>query len=161
MEPEEARRFMQGEGCPACGFGDKCVRCSGSGMERSSAYPNGDCACFGSRTLTVWRFPNSTYQGWHYGYKPKVRRLGDDLDGQKEIGKGRPVESLNGWGREQMIACPFCAEEADPYIDCKRTGKFSPPPGDEDDRTLTFLMTLDDATDGHEAEDAAEVIAGE
>jgi len=31
MEPEEFERFMRGEGCPVCDFGQKCPYCGGEG----------------------------------------------------------------------------------------------------------------------------------
>jgi|DewCreStandDraft_5_1066085.scaffolds.fasta_scaffold01803_25 RecJ-like exonuclease len=34
MAPDEAHRFLRGEGCPACHFGTKCRACNGTGKKK-------------------------------------------------------------------------------------------------------------------------------
>lgn len=34
MDPLEAKKFLQGKGCPACGFGTHCPTCGGEGKEK-------------------------------------------------------------------------------------------------------------------------------
>lgn len=44
MTPEEAERFLRGEGCPSCRFGEVCPSCKGTGKKRCD-YCFSGCEC--------------------------------------------------------------------------------------------------------------------
>jgi len=53
MEPWERDRFLAGEGCPSCNFGQVCPQCNGTGKERCPSclllWPGEGCpVCGGS-----------------------------------------------------------------------------------------------------------------
>ena len=39
MEPWEAKKFLAGEGCPSCNFGQSCPQCNGTGKEHCPICP--------------------------------------------------------------------------------------------------------------------------
>jgi len=120
-------KFLSGKGCPACGWGERCSACSGTGKHT-------DCKrCFlGNGVILAWKpvrnHPGYVNHHWYAGYDPKVKDLGyqGDID---VFRKEKSFESADGWVEQAWVKCPDCKMEGDDCFHCKGTGK---PPIHED-----------------------------
>jgi hypothetical protein len=133
----EAVQFLKGHGCPACHWGQHCLRCAGSGKEPEEA-PG--CACRGRHTLIIRRLYGQQ-DPWQYGTIPEVQPF-----------PGEPVlicrypggVCRDGRYDEALALCPFCASTALPCPDCGGTGRLPPLDGRTFDRALSSLVEASD-----------------
>lgn len=161
MEPAEARRFLAGEGCPCCGFGAWCVACDGTGRERDDYGGVAACVwCGGTRLVTVVRLEGDPGGRWCVAYDAKRGPVPEYWRIGAATLHVERYETRDGWAVRRLLACPGCRDTAPPCRTCEGTGAFQRPTDSEIDagRVLAFLSSLDGATDGHEAEDAAAAI---
>jgi len=158
----EYKRFMCGDGCPACNFGTICTQCRGTGRE-PAAFNGIECPeCLGGRYLIIRA--NIDGDVWRYGYSPGIRILGycravvkssktitmQDADGsnRREIRVIRHYSikrTRDGSIIELMVACPYCRDSAPPCQWCKGTGEYHP--HQEGEHIDEFLDSLMDGTD--------------
>jgi hypothetical protein len=149
MSPQEAARFLAGEGCPHCEFGTKCTECAGTGFEPDSLshcpHCRGQFYAFVrlvqpdgglwnrnplyfdllKRKLVVGQPIPDDFE-IHEGYIPNVavwtpanRATGHLL----KIDGG--AECREGWYISVKTRCPVCTPTVQ-CPECKGTGKFQP-----------------------------------
>jgi hypothetical protein len=171
MSPQEAARFLAGEGCPSCEFGTKCTECAGTGFEPDSL---SHCPHCRGQFYTFVRLVQRDGGLWnrnplyfdllkrklvvgqpipddfeiHEGYLPNVtvwtpakRAIGHLL----KIDCG--AECRDGWYISVKTRCPVCTPTVRCPV-CKGTGKFQTLP---DDKTKLFQAAselLGSDTDG-------------
>lgn len=125
MSKPESVRFLQGEGCPSCGFGEWCPSCNGTGIDEVLG-----CECRNGNVLgwSPGRSSGAYKKGhWHNGYRPNVKELIDprkirDIEGY--VCADGPV--LQAW-----FWCPKCggdrADESKKIacFSCHGTGKLT------------------------------------
>lgn len=125
MTRKEANRFMHGEGCPGCGFGETCVRCGGVGR----VYTGCD-TCRSNGLVFVRKLaappaflkPGDPMTVWTMGWLPDLRPLSCEPFRRLE-----DENSLNGRLLCGMARCPDCqqpgAEQGDMCPDCGGDGR--------------------------------------
>ena len=157
MEPLEARRFLRGEGCPACHFATQCVECDGTGAEPPLFHRNhSDCPECGDRhKILVRRFPLSS-TSLDYGYQPNVKTFAPEIAAAAiRIGKEEIRQSRDGLFAEFFILCPACMDgvgipkhpdQVPTCQCCHGDGKFHPP-GDPEAIEARAVSALLDETD--------------
>lgn len=135
MEPEDAKRFNKGEGCPCCGFGNLCPSCDGSGREQDH-YGASCPTCRDKGYVLAWspRRTSGIYKVDHIytGYNPNVREIKDPgFDNPVTLGsrtfpeKAESFESRDGWVDQWWVPCPDGPHEAIPCSTCEGTGKLT------------------------------------
>jgi hypothetical protein len=146
LEYEERSRFRNGEGCPACEFGTRCISCSGTGKYQSYSQESPDyCSeCMGVRSLIVRKLPD----GWAYGYENSrrdIQYLPKSIDPTTVHLNEYPHYTL--WEPSHyQIRCYHCIETA---VDCARCGGNGGYISDESSilRSMVYELLGDD-TDG-------------
>jgi len=147
MEPEEAKRFLKGEGCPCCDFGGQCSSCVGTGNEDQGYLlpPNCD-VCRDKGYVLAWSPRSNTgrFKGGqlYTGYDPNVRKISEDVHGSPvKMGvRNFPVkfdvhQSRDGYVEDWWVQCPEgCASKE--RADCA-----------ECDGKGTLALTGDEAAD--------------
>jgi len=136
MEPEDAARFLRGEGCPSCGFGGRCPSCDGAGREARYLVPR--CStCSDKGYVAAWspRINNRgfTAKNFYYDYAPNIKELRDQGPSVTLGTRTLPEyagkhESRDGWIDDWWVACPAgCAarEASLPCSTCSGTGKLT------------------------------------
>jgi hypothetical protein len=144
MEPDEAKRFLKGEGCPCCGFGARCPSCDGSG--RTDQYSGANCpTCKDKGYILAWS-PERDARGFvgglfYTGYSPNVRALGKvNYRDRKTLGtrtfpeRISAFESADGTVLEFWLICPDCKAEGnfEPCSSCDGKGTLTPDPDAEE-----------------------------
>jgi hypothetical protein len=127
LTQDEAERFLKGEGCPSCGFGEHCPICNGTGKDKGVGYGVSGCCTNGLRLCWSPSRSEGSYQAgrWYSGYSPNVVEVPQaSRDGgiQKDC-EGHP--SRDGWVRQGWFQCWDCngAADAEECLTCKGTGK--------------------------------------
>lgn len=157
MEPDEARKFLAGKGCPCCGFGTTCVDCNGTGKERGERfYGTDDCpVCRGSRAVTVRRGLGSLDGGWRYDWDPNTKPVPDSVripqEGRRYFDCLGPNGPGTGRAVEARIPCWACKETARPCETCNGSGKFQPRHQDNEEGFAALADVLGDDQDGLDA----------
>ena len=119
---DEVERFLNGAGCPTCGFGSLCPRCHGGCIEKN------DCpTCFGSGYVYARRCPNASderLRQWFIGYRDNSRCPLRFLDPVGIIRQAKPEQSLEGIVYVAKVKCPDCHGAGIPCSECGGDGKF-------------------------------------
>ena len=124
MSLEEVKDFLEGRGCPSCGFGKICPRCHGGRIEKNNCP-----TCFGSGYVFAKRCPSASdtrFRQWFIGYSNSptypVRFLSEveTLCVHEE----KPEESCDGIVHVAKVKCPDCHGEGEPCSECGGDGKF-------------------------------------
>jgi hypothetical protein len=163
MDSADAGKFLRGEGCPSCGFGSKCVACSGTGKARGA----GCRECRGEGYVIVRRMVQGSdpkgvgaggyWTGYRHRDNPTFRGLTEaEVAGMVVLEHYGQSPCLEGRYESLKVACWHCAASAPTCSECGGSGKFSRTGSGGD---LAFLESLDDAFDGDEAMDAALTLA--
>lgn len=141
---QEVRKFLNGEGCPSCGFGMICPKCQGGRIEK-----NGCHTCFGSGYVYAKRCPGANdaqFHRWFIGYSntPKYPlRFFDQVD---ILAPEETEESSEGVVYVAKIKCPDCHGEGNPCSECGGDGKFhAEKQPDYFDRAVASLLDNSDA----------------
>jgi hypothetical protein len=138
---EEVRKFLEGMGCPACGFGTICAKCQGGKIEK-----NGCSTCFGSGYVFAKRCPSASdarFRQWFIGYSNSPSYPLRFLEQVEIIHEEKPEESCDGIVYVAKIKCPDCHGEGEPCSECGGDGKFHAQ-GDYFDQAVASLL---DGTD--------------
>jgi hypothetical protein len=123
---EEVKKFLEGLGCPACGFGTICPRCHGGRIEKN------DCpTCFGDGYVFAKRCPSASdtrFHQWFIGYSNSPNYPLRFLDQVETlcVREEKPEESLDGIVYVAKVKCPDCHGEGEPCSECGGDGKFHP-----------------------------------
>lgn len=132
MTKPEAKRFLNGEGCPSCHFGTRCTQCDGTGKKGGDWYCHCD-TCRDRGYIFAWTV-NRTFEGYHpeklyFGYSPNVRVLSDDAWERTTLGQMKMPEEVSRnerqgcWEIVYRVPCPEgCAESLPPCTFCNGTG---------------------------------------
>lgn len=132
MEPEEADKFLKGQGCPYCGFGAKCPRCNGTGKHPlDTYYPEARCptGCMGKGVLYARQTPIRIRENghvfevgeWCIAHRPNMRPL---PDGARLRRRTESYLCADGMVHEAEFTCPDPVHiAAEPCRDCQGTGK--------------------------------------
>ena len=122
MDPDEARKFLRGQGCPSCKFGTACPSCDGSGKDKeNSGFHTDECpVCRGARTVSV-RQCLTPPSGWRYDWDPHTKPVPDSVTVPQE--DRRYFACLEGRAVETRVSCWACFETAPPCQECKGDGK--------------------------------------
>jgi hypothetical protein len=122
LSVEEAKRFMRGEGCPACGFGTLCPRCHGGCIEKNNcATCFGDGYVFAKRCL---RATDARFRQWFIGYSNSPQYPLRFFDQVEILRAEQPEESLDGLVYVAKVKCPDCHGKGAPCSECGGDGKF-------------------------------------
>jgi len=119
---EEAKKFLAGAGCPACGFGTICPRCQGGRIEKNNCP-----TCFGSGYVYAKRCPSAhdtRFRQWFIGYSNSPTYPLRFLDSIVVLYDEKPEESCDGIVYVAKIKCPDCHGEGEPCTECGGDGKF-------------------------------------
>ena len=122
MSLEEVKNFLEGRGCPSCGFGTICPKCQGGRIEK-----NGCTTCFGSGAVFAKRCPNASdvrFHQWFFGYTNSPKYPLRFLDEVEILHKEKPEESCDGIVHVAKVKCPDCHGEGEPCSECGGDGKF-------------------------------------
>lgn len=138
LTQEEAERFLRGEGCPHCAYGEHCSACNGTGLydEGRTTCP-GQFPCLNGARL-AWSpdrgFASYRATEFYYGYDPNVQHVVNPKRPPGVKGKGgKPVyiqsqQTLDGYCSEYWILCPDCEGALPPCTYCNGTGALKPSP---------------------------------
>lgn len=96
MEQHDAEKFHKGQGCPACGFGNRCPSCSGSGWQSI-----GKCTCSSGKILCR-KDPRT--KKWMIGYGNNFREAPDTPQVRSESG----FVCKDGYVQQEWRQCPDC-----------------------------------------------------
>jgi hypothetical protein len=119
---EEVKRFLNGEGCPSCGFGTICPRCQGGRIEK-----NGCTTCFGSGTVFARRCSTASdtrFHQWFIGYSHSPAYPLRFLDYVDILREEPAEESSDGTIYVAKVVCPDCHGEGEPCSECGGDGRF-------------------------------------
>ena len=119
---QEVRRFLNGEGCPSCGFGTICPKCQGGRIEKNDCH-----TCFGSGYVYGKRCPHASdarFHQWFVGYTNTPNYPLRFFDQVEILRPEKPEESLDGIVYVARIRCPECHGEGEPCSECGGDGKF-------------------------------------
>lgn len=122
MSPEEIKSFLEGRGCPSCGFGEICPKCQGGRIEK-----NGCPTCFGSGAVFAKRCPSAgdaRFHQWFFGYTNSPQYPLRFLDQVEILREEKPGESCDGVVYVAKVKCPDCHGEGEPCSECGGDGKF-------------------------------------
>jgi hypothetical protein len=141
---EEVRRFLNGEGCPSCGFGTICPKCGGGGIEK-----NGCSTCFGSGYVIAKRCAGAgdiRFRKWFIGYSNSPNYPLRFLDTVEILLQEKPEESCDGMVDVAKVKCPDCHGKGEPCTECGGDGKFHPEKQpDYFDQAVSSLLDNSDA----------------
>lgn len=159
MEPAEFSRFRKGEGCPCCGFGERCPTCDGTGRTESFGFiaATSECqwGCRGRGYTMAWRVnrvPPSgpVYQpGIYYtGWQPSVKKMPESTgETPLVLGVRRFPEKIrnhpNGSGSEWWVPCPDGCRTTDTCPRCEGSGKLQRNPEHEIRAAAEMMEALD------------------
>jgi hypothetical protein len=143
MSRRENDRFLKGEGCPCCNFGERCSACDGSGIEYPE-HPYRCKTCNDKAYVLAWS-PQRAARGFkagelYTGYHPSVRHIDASVhDNPVTLGVRKFPErfdrhqSADGWVDDWWVQCPEgCAtKEHDRCTECEGRGTLLQP-ADED-----------------------------
>jgi hypothetical protein len=144
MEPTEAKRFLRGEGCPSCAWGECCPLCSGTGKDGEASRCR-TCSPMRPGVMRVWS-PDRSARGfeaglWYSGWSPNVRCEGPNPAGLRASGA---FLSAEGRVRDATATCPDCDPSTLPAcVQCGGSGKL----------TVPELLDIEAAQDECEASD--------
>ena len=125
MEPEESKKFLSGEGCPVCGFGNHCTECLGSGKRITCpSCKLGMLPKYCHGVVNAWS-PNRAVRGfepgqWYVGYQPNVAALPEDV---VPFGPINIRDCGDGPYQERKMLCPYAVSE--PCSVCSGSGKLT------------------------------------
>lgn len=147
LRPEEAERFLHGQGCPTCGYGTRCTACYGTGRT-PERYSRATCPdCYGKRFVFVRRClgaPEPFYRQWFMGYQPTAKHgpaPWDYTQIERDPSRDGPVESGRAY-------CPTCWATAPLCEVCGGDGQYHPPAAEEvAARHLAHLESHANSTD--------------
>ena len=124
MSPEEIKNFLEGRGCPSCGFGKICPRCHGGCIEKN------DCpTCFGSGYVFAKRCPSASdlrFRKWFIGYSNSPQYPLRFFDEVEILHEEKPEESCDGIMHVAKVKCPDCHGKGEPCLECGGDGKLHP-----------------------------------
>jgi hypothetical protein len=121
---EEVKRFLNGEGCPSCGFGTICPKCQGGRIEKNSCP-----TCFGGGYVFAKRCPTASdarFHQWFIGYSNSPNYPLRFFNTVEILRQEKPEESCDGVIYVAKIKCPDCHGEGEPCSECGGDGKFHP-----------------------------------
>ena len=128
MEFSDAARFLNGEGCPTCNFGQGCPACDGTGKLQEWHTTQFCDVCRGFRLVTVRRLvflhdgrgATGPKAEWRYGWDPNTKPM--PTDQEPNITRRKTFGCLEGTAEEGRVTCWACAPP--PCDVCHGTGKF-------------------------------------
>lgn len=162
MEKREAKRFLKGEGCPSCNFGENCSSCDGTGIDYVDYSKCTTCRDKGY--VLAWS-PQSSVGPYragqlYTGYLPNVRKIEESVhDNPVKLGvrtfpeKFDRHQTRDGWVEDWWVQCPEgCAtKEHSPCTSCDGAGTLTPP---DEDLELKAAKSEINASD----EDAVDIL---
>jgi len=169
MPADERRKFMSGQGCDACGYGTKCVDCSGTGRMGRDADRACSCStCHNFRFVVVFRYapltlrikrdegvaPDAPWMVWTFGYNNTpdhpIR-----TDAGKVFYQYDGLETRAGVKLQQALAlCPDCPDDVPACPTCGGSGEFTP--ANSEEMRFDAMRSAVEASD----EDPFEIMAG-
>ena len=142
--PDEVRRFLNGEGCPSCGFGTTCTKCHGGCIEKNNCP-----TCFGSGYVFARRCPNASdarFHQWFIGYSNTPHFPLRFLQALEIILHDKPEQSQDGVVDVAKVKCPDCLGQGEPCSECGGDGKFhAEQHADYFEQAVTSLLDNSDA----------------
>lgn len=119
---EEVENFLEGRGCPNCGFGKICPRCHGGRIEKNHCP-----TCFGGGYVFAKRCPSASdahFHQWFIGYSNSPNYPLRFFNTVEILHQEKPEESCDGVVYVAKIKCPDCHGEGEPCSECGGDGKF-------------------------------------
>jgi hypothetical protein len=119
---DEVKKFLEGAGCPSCGFGTICPKCQGGKIEKNNCP-----TCFGSGYVFAKRCPStseSRFHQWFIGYSNSPQYPLRFFEAVDILHDEKPEESLDGILYVAKVKCPDCHGEGEPCSECGGDGKF-------------------------------------
>jgi len=122
MSLEEIKKFLEGAGCPSCGFGTICPKCQGGRIEK-----NGCPTCFGGGYVFAKRCPSASdtrFHQWFIGYSNSPNYPLRFLATVDLLHQEKPEESCEGIVYVAKVNCPDCHGEGEACSECGGDGNF-------------------------------------
>ncbi len=119
---DEVKKFLDGAGCPSCGFGTICPQCQGGRIEKNNCP-----TCFGSGAVFARRCPDASdtrFHQWFIGYTNSPKYPLRFLDQVEILREDKPEEFSDGVVFVAKVVCPDCHGEGEPCSECGGDGKF-------------------------------------
>lgn len=142
MTHSEARKFKEGRGCPACGFGTLCLDCRGKKIQ-----DNHCPTCYGSGRVLARSMDGSDI--WEFGYLPNIQRCAAP-DLQDVASTPKRHKCKEGWFTSAWAVCPDCKREGISCPTCQGDGKYRQP----QDALNMFSRGLESLLDGTDDPDS-------
>ena len=139
----EVKKFLRGEGCPACDFGTTCPRCEGAGIEQNQCP-----TCLRRGYVFVRRCETASdtrFHRWFFGYEGHADFPLRFLEEVKILTCVSPQGSCEGDVQVAKVVCPDCHAKGEPCRECGGDGKYHA--GKHGDYTETAMHALLDGSD--------------